>query len=111
MTSKSDAFCVQCNKNTEHTLRFNSDHKIAAVCQRCHQETPLAEWHRRKTNQPVANDPSKYIKRGDFVTTNDAIYKDRDAPSQPDRMTFSSLEADADGYVTAQPDPTLPKKP
>lgn len=54
----------------------------------------------------VTNDPARYIKRGDFVTTNDAIYLDRDAPGQPDRMTFASLEADADGYVTAQHDPT-----
>ena len=47
-----------------------------------------------------------YIKRGDLVTTNDAIYLDRDAPGQPDRMTFANLEADADGYVTAKHDPT-----
>lgn len=54
----------------------------------------------------VTNDPARYIKRGDFVTTNDAIYLDRDAPGQPDRMTFSNLEADADGFVTAKHDPT-----
>ena len=40
------------------------------------------------------------------VTANDAIYLDRDAPGQPDRMTFANLEADADGYVTAKHDPT-----
>lgn len=54
----------------------------------------------------VLNDPARYIKRADLVATNDAIYLDRDAPGQPDRMTFASLEADADGYVTAQHDPT-----
>lgn len=54
----------------------------------------------------VTSDPPRYIKRGDLVVTNDAIYLDRDAPGQPDRMTFANPEADADGYVTAQHDPT-----
>lgn len=58
------------------------------------------------TPSPVTNDPTRYTKRGDLVVTNDAIYIDRDAPGQPDRMTFANAEADADGYVTAQPDPT-----
>lgn len=65
-------------------------------------DPPLAE----ATPPVVTNDPSRYIKRGDLVATNDAVYTDRDAPGQPDRMTFSNLEADADGYVTAKHDPT-----
>lgn len=64
-------------------------------------------FHYRLPSPPVVtNDPARYIKRGDLVATNDAIYLDRDAPGQPDRKTFASLEADADGYVTAKHDPT-----
>jgi len=45
----------------------------------------------------VANNPQHYVKRGDHVVTNDAIYQNRGTGPN-----FSNLEADERGYVTAQ---------
>lgn len=45
-------YCIRCARDTIHKLRFNSDNKLANVCQRCHLTTPISEWHLRKKVEP-----------------------------------------------------------